>query len=264
MSGIARSEIKRALDGRARPSGADHSVTIRGVTYPTPKDAAETLGVSVNAVYKARSKGSLDRIGAPLEWGEGPSPQPVTIRGVTYPTPKAAAKACGVRVGTIYAARQNGTLDRVGLGPKWHTGASHHNAVEITIRGKTYPTIADAAADLGVSANAVRIAKRKGTLDGVGLQKARRRRSAPVTIRGVEHPSPAAAAKALGVDVNEIYRLEKLGRLDEIGPPEDPEDAIVPFDPAASPDHDADGNLTPEAIKRRAADFMRRRAGRRL
>ena len=217
MSGIARSEIKRALDGRARPSGADH--------------------------YKSK---------------------PVTIRGVEYPSHAAAARELRVSVATIQKHRAEGRLDEVGLGPQWHTGASHHNAVEITIRGKTYPTIADAAADLGVTEGAIRVAKRKGTLDGVGLQKARRRRSAPVTIRGVEHPSPAAAAKALGVDVNEIYRLEKTGRLDEIGPPEDPEDAIVPFDPAASPDHDADGNLTPEAIKRRAADFMRRRAGRRV
>lgn len=43
--------------------------------------------------------------------------KPVTIRGVTYPSAKAASEALGVAVSTIYCARSDGTLDRVGLKP---------------------------------------------------------------------------------------------------------------------------------------------------
>lgn len=43
--------------------------------------------------------------------------KPVSIRGVTYPSAVAAAQAIGVSVATIYTARCNGTLDKVGSRP---------------------------------------------------------------------------------------------------------------------------------------------------
>lgn len=41
-------------------------------------------------------------------------PRPVTIRGVTYPSLKAAAEALGVTKETVRQARFRGTLDKIG------------------------------------------------------------------------------------------------------------------------------------------------------
>lgn len=44
-----------------------------------------------------------------------------------------------------------------------------HNAVTVTIRGTTYPSMSEAARDLGVSPQAVWDAVERGNTDGVGL-----------------------------------------------------------------------------------------------
>ena len=49
--------------------------------------------------------------------GGGRKPNPVTIRGVEYPSAAKAADALGVSVNTVKWARSNGRLDRVGMGP---------------------------------------------------------------------------------------------------------------------------------------------------
>jgi transcriptional regulator with XRE-family HTH domain len=49
-------------------------------------------------------------------------PKPVTIRGYTYHSGRAAAKALGVAESTVSQARRNGTLDRCGLGSDGNPG----------------------------------------------------------------------------------------------------------------------------------------------
>lgn len=62
----------------------------------------------------------------------------VTIRNETYPTARAAAKACGVTPGAIYHALENGNIDNVGLGhPK--------GRLQVTLLGKTYKSITHCA-----------------------------------------------------------------------------------------------------------------------
>ncbi|MGC0225180.1 NUMOD1 domain-containing DNA-binding protein [Pseudooceanicola nitratireducens] len=58
--------------------------------------------------------------------------KPVTIRGVEYPSRKAAAKALGVSQATISGACERGTLDNVGLqggGP-----------IPVTTKGMKFPS----------------------------------------------------------------------------------------------------------------------------
>lgn len=74
------------------------TVTIRGVTYPSQKAAAEASGVSVQAVSSARQRGTLDRVGlGPLRAGCPPVFQkPITVQGHTFPSRTAAAEALGI------------------------------------------------------------------------------------------------------------------------------------------------------------------------
>lgn len=67
--------------------------------------------------------------------------KPVTIRGVTYPSYTAAAKANNVTKAAVMLAATRGTLDNVGLGIK----------KPITINGVKYASQREASKALGVS-----------------------------------------------------------------------------------------------------------------
>lgn len=73
-------------------------------------------------------------------------PKPVTIRGVTYKSQSAAARALGVYVRAIQSAIQCGTLDTVGLNPN-----RRNNGVKVFIDGVLYPSVAEAHRRTGVS-----------------------------------------------------------------------------------------------------------------
>ena len=91
----------------------------------------------------------------------GRKPNPVTIRGVEYPSQAAAAAALGVNPGTIHCAAKHGRLDAVGLGT--------NPSKPTTIRGVEYPSRRAAAQALGVSIGGISHAIRRGTLDCVGM-----------------------------------------------------------------------------------------------
>jgi len=68
------------------------------------------LGHAAAAVRAMRMLGGRPR--------GGRKPKPVTIRGVEYPSAAKAADAFGVSVHSVRWARNNGGLDRVGMGPR--------------------------------------------------------------------------------------------------------------------------------------------------
>ncbi|WP_136685679.1 NUMOD1 domain-containing DNA-binding protein [Falsirhodobacter xinxiangensis] len=76
-------------------------VTIRGVEYPSPIEAAKALSVSRQTIYVARTNGRLDFVG--LGRGAGNNRHEVTIEDVTYPSHSDAARALGVS--RYYVAR---------------------------------------------------------------------------------------------------------------------------------------------------------------
>ena len=89
-------------------------VTIRGTTYPSTTGAAVALGVTTQAIYRARKEGKLDLVGTGRSKTRNRHGKPIRIAGVTYGNVASAARALGVSPSTIYCARRDGTLDRVG------------------------------------------------------------------------------------------------------------------------------------------------------
>ena len=65
----------------------------------------------------------------------------IRIRGVTYPSVKAAAEALGVTVYAIYSALTRGNIDTVGLGTS--------RPQPVTLDGITFPSIRAASLALG-------------------------------------------------------------------------------------------------------------------
>lgn len=91
---------------------------------------------------------------------------PVKIGDTVYPSQKAAGRAFGVSREAIcvYLDRHDGDMSeflarKVGRAPN-----------PIRIRGVKYPSQTAAAKALGVTCSAIAIAKKRGTLETVGLQ----------------------------------------------------------------------------------------------
>ena len=82
----------------------------------------------------------------------------------------------------------------------------------VTIRGVTYSSHTAAALALGVSARAVGVAKKRDSLDSVGLSNAK-----PITIRGTTYSSQIEAALALGVSTRAVCAAKKRDALDSVG-----------------------------------------------
>ena len=96
--------------------------------------------------------------------------KPVTIRGVQYPSCRAAAEALNVSEGTVRKSRSRGALETVGIGSGAHqrtaekreqarlrmlslkrTQDKHPRCKSVTIDGVTYPSKSAAAHALGLS-----------------------------------------------------------------------------------------------------------------
>jgi hypothetical protein len=75
----------------------------------------------------------------------------------------------------------------------------------VTIRGVTYASHGEASRVLGVSHANIAAAKRKGTLDFVGLRTSHNRK--PVTVDGVWYCSVARAAGGTGIGIKRLRRM---------------------------------------------------------
>lgn len=91
-----------------------------------------------------------------------------------------------------------------------------HKATPLTIRGVEYPSQLAAAKALGISVPAICNAKKRGTLETVGLNP-KRTEPSPVMIRGVVYRSQYAAAKALGLAASTIWNALERGSLENAG-----------------------------------------------
>ena len=142
----------------------------------------------------------------------------ITIRGVDYETPQAAAEAHGLTVGAIYNARRRGLLGTVGLG---RLGCVEE-PFEIEIRGVRHPSQHAAAKALGVPQSAVAKALAKGTLDGVGLGRNHNRKKR-CWLGGREFESIAALAREIDLTPRMLasrIRLARNGRRTQIVVPQ--------------------------------------------
>lgn len=92
-------------------------ITISGITFDTRKDVENHFGVSKAVVAYHLNAGNPERI---PDAGKGlnirADAQPITIRGVTYPSVRRAAEELEIDASTIYGHVKKKTLDLAGLG----------------------------------------------------------------------------------------------------------------------------------------------------
>lgn len=121
---------------------SDQSVTIRGVTYDSPKAAAAEFGLHPNTVRTARRNGTLERVGTGRT---GVEPMRVRIDGQDFDDVHAAAAHFGVAVMTVYAAIADGDPDRIARPPSYNPWKSR----PFEVGGITFPSMRDASRKLG-------------------------------------------------------------------------------------------------------------------
>jgi len=83
---------------------------IRGTVYKSHKEAAESLGVSISAVYRARYKGRLQNLG--LGRAGGVAAVPLTLCGHMWPSYTACGKDLGMPASRVRARMQGGVKAR--------------------------------------------------------------------------------------------------------------------------------------------------------
>ena len=67
-------------------------IKVRGVNYPSVRQAAQSLKVTEAAVYSALFRGSMDLLGL-----GNTKRKPVEVEGLSFPSIAAAARALGLR-----------------------------------------------------------------------------------------------------------------------------------------------------------------------
>ena len=65
-------------------------IMVRGVIYPSVREAAAGLGLSPAAVYSALHNNRMDKLGTGTS-----RRKPITLHGVSFPSVNAASKALG-------------------------------------------------------------------------------------------------------------------------------------------------------------------------
>ena len=94
------------------------TITVRGVTYPSQKAAADAFGVSRSTVGSAKQRGRLDAVGlGPLKKGcEGIRKTPIRMDGVQWPSHAALAEHLGVtqsQLSTYFTVRKRRAAKRL-------------------------------------------------------------------------------------------------------------------------------------------------------
>ena len=86
----------------------------------------------------------------------------VTIRGVTYETVRAAAKAHGVSISHIYNKVASGTQDNIGVGVgRWRKPRHRFDGNKIVLYGVEFPSMTAASLALGFKQHYIRGAMRR-------------------------------------------------------------------------------------------------------
>lgn len=145
---------------------------------------------------------------------------PITVRGVTYPDPDAAAAALGVSRSAVLDYLRDGKLDLLGL-----RAASIQNLADLcpfTVRGQEFASFAACADHFGISEKAVKNAVRNGRAEVIGIPAHKtRKRHGPdpmeVRIRGRVFANVNAAAKHFKVTPETIRSAIQRGREDFVG-----------------------------------------------
>ncbi|OUV23323.1 MAG: hypothetical protein CBC55_01485 [Gammaproteobacteria bacterium TMED95] len=240
-------ETKSTVDTAPRKKWAK-PITVAGVEYPSESAAAKAHGLSPSAFYQRRKQGLTpeEALGineraeeqaensAPVDTKRKRVPVEATAArsksiicdGKTYSSQRALARAFGISPHSLRYALSNGKTPEEAVGLQKskpsERKAPHHNAKQITYKGKDYKSIRELSDAFGLPVANVRYRLNKGdSLDNIlGMQDEVEEQDAvvestvelgpqSVTYRGKQYRSIRAFAQHFNCDPAQVrYRLK--------------------------------------------------------
>ena len=196
------------------PTTTIHSpIDVEGVTYPTFAAAAKHYGVNPQrtyAIYRKIAFPTPDQIVECLT--RKGSNKPITVEGIEYPSILAASQKYGVAYSVIrdrlarISEKNPENIDRCFCQIPRHPGRR-----KITVHGKEYDSITQAAENYEVSANAA--TQRLRLLDNPTPEQineifsvASLKGSKPITVEGTEYPGIQDAAEHYNISYGTATR----------------------------------------------------------
>ncbi len=155
--------------------GTSKQITIAGKTYPSFAQAAEHYGIDV-AVFSlriTRLKWSPEEAAGLVERDWGGKSKSIKVDDIEFASIRQAAIHFDKKVGLVYARIEMGWTPKQALDLDSPPQTAKFTGKEIYAFGKTYKSIAAAAADLGISAEPFRLRMQKGLSAEEAFQMAR-------------------------------------------------------------------------------------------
>lgn len=155
--------------------GTSKQITIGGKTFPSFAQAAEHYGIDV-AVFSlriTRLKWTPEEAVGLVERDWGGKSKSIKVDDIEFASIRQAAIHFDKKVGLVYARIERGWTPKQALDLDSSPQTAKFTGKEIYAFGKTYKSIATAAADLGVSAEPFRLRMQKGLSAEEAFQMAR-------------------------------------------------------------------------------------------
>jgi hypothetical protein len=150
-----------------------------------------------------------------------PRSTPITLKGKTYTSHRAAALALGINPSTVNRRQQAGySPNKAFFTPKW--AFVHSNYKSVRVNGHRYPSVAQACASFGLSRGLFQQRRLAGwsVIEALTTPKGTARANAvprtppfavQLVINNVRYPSIRSAALARGLAVEQVYQRVRRG-----------------------------------------------------
>lgn len=139
----------------------------------------------------------------------------ITVAGVVFPTLKAASRHYGINIGAVKTRLKNGWTNEQAFGLEQPPKRGRNKGKKVTIEGKTYKSLSQAAQAFGIAASAFKSRLGSGwpPEEAAGFRKRRKRaaNSRAITVEGKDYMSVRHACEVIGHNYGKIASRLQLG-----------------------------------------------------
>jgi hypothetical protein len=157
--------------------GTSKSITVQGISFPSYAQAAEYYGVdaTVFSLRIARLKWTPEQAAGLDDKHWKAKSKNFFVNGKTYSSIRQAAIEFNKNIKLVYSRIEKGWTPEQALGIHTPPESVKFTGKEIIVQGKTYKSIAAAAAELGIAAEPFRLRMLNGMTPEQALSKARKK-----------------------------------------------------------------------------------------
>ena len=155
--------------------GTSKNITVQGISFPSYAQAAEYYGVdaTVFSLRIARLKWTPEQAAGLEDKQWKAKSKTLVVNGKTYSSIRQSAIELNKDIKLVYSRIEKGWTPEQALDVHKPPDSVKFTGKEITVQGKTYKSIAAAAAELGISAEPFRLRMLKGMTPEQALSTAR-------------------------------------------------------------------------------------------